>query len=280
MYQTFKLPQIAFLGAGTLVEALTKGFVSAGAVQLDQVWASAPTERDVYRAKKLGCQTTTDNINLLKENKLVVLAVKPQVLPNVLREISPHVTQDHLLLSFAAGMKLRTMQYLLPPKTKLARLMTNTPVQYREGVSSFALGQHCKPEDRKMIQQLMTSVGFCREVKEDLLDTVTGFAGGGPAYAYCFIEAIADGAVLGGMNRDEALRMAAKTVLGAARMVEETQKHPGELKDAVCSGGGSTIHGIHAMEKAGMRAAVIDAVKAASDRSKELGKLLNESNGS
>ena len=168
------------------------------------------------------------------------------------------------------------MQYLLPSKTKIARLMTNTPVQYREGVSSFALGKHCREEDKALIQNLMGAVGYCREVKEELLDTVTGFAGGGPAYTYSFIEAIADAAVLGGMNRQDALKMAAKTVVGAARMIEETQCHPGELKDAVCSGGGSTVHGIHALESAGMRGAVMDAVKAATERSKELGKQLNE----
>ena len=115
-------------------------------------------------------------------------------------------------------------------------------------------------------------------MKEDLLNIVTGFAGGGPAYAYVFIEAIADAAVLGGMNRPEAIKMAAKSILGAARMVEETGEHPGKLKDDVCSAGGSTIYGIHALEKGAMRSSVIDAVKAASERSSELGRLLNESN--
>lgn len=168
------------------------------------------------------------------------------------------------------------MQYLLPPKTRIARLMTNTPSQFREGVSSFALGPHCKEDDRKLIQKLMTTVGYCTEVNENLLDCVTGFAGGGPAYAYCFIEAIADAAVLGGVPREQAIKMAAKSILGAARMVEETGDHPGKLKDDVCSAGGSTISGIHALEKGRMRAAVIDAVKAATGRSTELGKILNE----
>ena len=173
-------------------------------------------------------------------------------------------------------MKLQTMQYLLPPKTRLARLMTNTPVQFREGVSSFTLGPHCLAEDRNTISRLMESVGYCVEVREELVDTVTGFAGGGPAYAYSFIEAIADGAVKGGMNRDEALRMAARSVLGAARMIEETMKHPGELRDAVCSGGGSTIFGVHALERGGMRGAVMDAVDAATNRSRQLGENINE----
>lgn len=173
-------------------------------------------------------------------------------------------------------MKIRNMQYLLPPKTRIIRLMTNTPVQFCQGVSSFSLGPYCKPEDRELISNLMTSVGYCTEVKEDILNTVTGFAGGGPAYAYCFIEAVADAAVLGGMNRNEALKMAAKSLLGAARMVEETGEHPGKLKDDVCSAGGSTIFGIHALEKGKMRATVIDAVRAATDRSSDLGRILDE----
>ncbi|XP_066918389.1 pyrroline-5-carboxylate reductase 3-like [Clytia hemisphaerica] len=277
MYRTFRIPQLAFLGAGTLAETLTKGFIAAGALQINQIWASAPSDTHVM---KLGCKTTTDNVKLVKENKLVALSVKPQVLPKVLREISPHITPDHLLLSFAAGMKIRNMQYLLPPKTRIARLMTNTPTQFREGVSSFALGPHCREADRKLIQDLMSTVGYCTEVKENLLDVVTGFAGGGPAYAYCFIEAIADAAVLGGMTREEAMKMAAKSVLGAARMVEETGDHPGKLKDDVCSAGGSTIRGIHALEKGRMRSAVIDAVNAATERSSELGKILNEQGSS
>ena len=173
------------------------------------------------------------------------------------------------------GMKLQTMESVLPPQTRVVRLMTNTPVQYREGVSAFTLGSNCLPEDRTLVNQLMTSVGYCAELKEDLLDTVTGAAGGGPAYAFTFIDAMADGAVHGGMARAEALMMAAKTVLGAAKMVLETEKHPGELKDAVCSGGGSTIHGIYSLESGGMRAAVIDAVKSATDRSRKLGESLN-----
>lgn len=272
MYTVFKIPQIAFLGAGKLAETLTKGFIAAGAVQINQVWASAPTETHVM---KLGCKITSDNVKLVKNNKLIALSVKPQVLPKVLREISPHITQDHLLLSFAAGMKIRSMQYLLPPKTRIARLMTNTPSQFMQGVSSFALGPHCKEEDKELVQNLMSTVGYCTEVKEDLLDCVTGFAGGGPAYVYCFIEAMADAAVMGGMSRETAIKMAARSVLGAARMVEETNEHPGKLKDDVCSAGGSTIFGIHALEKGKMRSSVIDAIKAATKRSNELGKLLN-----
>ena len=276
MYSYFKLPKIGFVGAGKLAEVLTKGFIAAGVLQINQVWASAPTEKDTYWIRHLGCNVTHCNKDLLKRNQIVVLAVKPQIMPKVLREIAPEVTKDHLLLSFAAGMKLRTMQYLLPPKTRIARLMTNTPVQFREGVSSYTPGAYCSQEDIELINKLMTSVGYCVEVKEELVDLITGFAGGGPAYIYTVIEAMANGAVQGGMNRDDALKMAAKTVLGAARTVQETKEHPGDLRDAVCSGGGSTIFGIHALEKGGLRPAIMDAVMAATKRSKDLGETINE----
>jgi len=276
MYRIFRIPQIGFIGAGNLAEALTKGFIAAGTLQIHQVWASAPTEREVHWVKQLGSRTTTDNKQLVEENQLVILGVKPQQLLKVLQEIAPVVREDHFLLSFAAGIRLEALHKFLPPKTKIARLMTNTPVQFCEGVSSFTLGSNCTDKERTFVQKLMGGVGYCTEVKEELLDTVTGFAGGGPAYAYGFMESLADAAVLGGMNRSDAIKMAAKTVLGAARMLEETKLHPGELKDAVCSGGGSTIHGIHALEKGGMRASVLDAVKAATHRSKELGIQLND----
>ena len=277
MYSHFRLPHIGFVGAGKLAEVLTKGFIAAGVLQINQVWASAPTEKDTYWIRHLGCNVTHSNSKLIKENKVVVLAVKPQVLPKVLREIAKDVTRDHLLLSFAAGMKLRTMQYLLPPKTRIARLMTNTPVQFREAVSSYSPGAYCTDEDVEMISKLMSSVGYCVQVKEELVDLITGFAGGGPAYIYTVIEAMANGAVQGGMNRDDALQMAAKTVVGAARMVQETKQHPGELRDAVCSGGGSTIFGIHALEKAGLRTAIMDAIMAATKRSRDLGESINDS---
>jgi len=277
MYSHFRLPHIGFVGAGKLAEVLTKGFIAAGVLQINQVWASAPTEKDTYWIRHLGCNVTNSNRTLVKENKVVVLAVKPQILPKVLREIAKDVTRDHLLLSFAAGMKLRTMQFLLPPKTRIARLMTNTPVQFREGVSSYTPGAYCTDEDIELISKLMSSVGYCVQVKEELVDLITGFAGGGPAYLYTIIEAMANGAVQGGMNRDEALQIAAKTVVGAARMVQETKQHPGELRDAVCSGGGSTIFGIHALEKAGVRTAIMDAIMAATKRSKDLGDSINES---
>ena len=276
MYSYFKLPKIGFIGAGKLAEVLTKGFIAAGVLEINQVWASAPTERDTYWIRHLGCNVTHSNKELVKDNNVIVLAVKPQIMPKVLREIAPEITKDHLLLSFAAGMKIRTMQYLLPPKTRVARLMTNTPVQFREGVSSYTPGSYCTQQDVDLINKLLNSVGYCVEVKEDLVDLITGFAGGGPAYIYTVIDALANGAVQGGMNRDEALQMAAKVVLGAARMVQETKQHPGELRDAVCSGGGSTIFGIHSLEKGGLRPAIIDAIMSATERSKDLGDAINE----
>lgn len=164
------------------------------------------------------------------------------------------------------------MQSLLPADTRLGRVMTNTSVQYLEGVSAYTLTNHCTDDDRQFLHELTTSIGYSAEVKEDNMDIITSFVGGGPAFTYVFIEAMADGAVLGGMRRDEAIRMAAKTVLGAAKTLKETGLHPGELKDLICSAGGTTINGIRQLEKAGFRSSVIEAVKGAADRAQEISK--------
>ena len=275
MYGVFRLQKLGFIGAGKIVEVLAKGFIAGGILQINQVFASAPTDKEIEWIRHLGCKVTLDNKKILEENPLVILAVKPQILPRVLKDIAPVVTSDHLLVSVAAGLKLDTIQRLLPEKSRVARIMTNTPVMFRQGVSAFSMGKHTTDQDHEVIYKLMSSVGCCVEVKEDLMDTVTGFAGGGPAYLYTVIEALADGAVRGGMSRTDAVRMAAQMTLGAARMVQETGLHTGELRDAVCSPGGTSIVGVDALERGCLRGTLIDAVVAASNRAKELGELFN-----
>lgn len=275
MYGVFRLSQLGFVGAGKIVEVLTKGFVAAGVIQINNIWASAPLDQELQWIRQLGCNVSLKNADILEKNKLIILAVKPQILPRVLEEIAPAVTEEHILLSVAAGITLSNIERILPSKTRVARIMTNTPVMFREGVSAFSMGSNVRPEDHEVIYRLMSSVGYCVEVKEDLMDTVTGFAGGGPAYLYTAIEALADGAVRGGLSRTVAVRMASQMTIGAARMVQETGLHTSELKDAVCSPGGTTIVGVEALEKGGLRATLMDAVYAAANRAKELGTLLN-----
>jgi pyrroline-5-carboxylate reductase len=177
-----------------------------------------------------------------------------------------------VLISIAAGVPLARLEQGLPEKARVIRVMPNTPALIAAGASAYAPGKHATPEDADLAGRLLSAVGLALPVKESLLDAVTGLSGSGPAYVYQFIEALSDGGVATGLPREVATRLAAQTVLGAARMVLETGLHPGVLKDQVTSPGGTTIEGLHELEKGGMRGAVMNAVRAATERSRKLGQ--------
>lgn len=265
------ISRLGFIGGGKAAQVLAKGFLSAGVVKANEIYASAPSERDLNQFQAMGCNVTNDNKLVMKESNLIFLAIKAKVFPEVFKEISPVVTRNHLVASIAAGVTLDYMQKSLPGRSRTARMMLNTPVQFREGVTAVTFGKFASEEDYTLIHQLMSSVGYCFDVDEELMDVMTALTGGGPAYVYLAIEALADGAVRVGLNRQEAMKLAAKTAAGAARMVLESGQHPGELKDAVCSAGGSTIAGIQALEESGFRGSLIKAVCAATERAKALG---------
>ena len=265
------ISRLGFIGGGKAAQVLAKGFLSAGVIKPDEIFASAPSERDLKQFQLMGCNVTNDNKQVMKESNLIFLAIKAKVFPEVLKEISPVLTRNHLVASIAAGVTLDFMQRSLPGRSRSVRLMLNTPVQFREGVTAVTFGKFATDEDYALMHQLMSSVGYCFDVDEELMDVMTALTGGGPAYVYLAIEALADGAVRVGLNRQEAMKLAAKTAAGAARMVLESGQHPGELKDAVCSAGGSTIAGIQALEESGFRGSLIKAVYEATKRAKELG---------
>lgn len=264
------ISRLGFIGGGKAAQVLAKGFLSAGVIKPDEIFASAPSERDLKQFQLMGCNVTNDNKTVMKESNLIFLAIKAKVFPEVLKEISPVLTRNHLVASIAAGVTLDFMQRSLPGRSRSVRLMLNTPVQFREGVTAVTFGKFATDEDYALMHQLMSSVGYCFDVDEELMDVMTALTGGGPAYVYLAIEALADGAVRVGLNRQEAMKLAAKTAAGAARMVLESGQHPGELKDAVCSAGGSTIAGIQALEESGFRGSLIKAVYEATKRAKEL----------
>lgn len=266
------IPSLGFIGAGKAAQVIAKGFLSAGVVKASEIIASAPHENGLEEFRKLGCHTTSDNKKVIKDTTNVILAVKAKVFPSLFNEISPSVTRDHLVSSIAAGVTLDYMQKSLPGRTRIVRMMLNTPIQFREGVTAVTFGKFAREEDVSLIHRLMSSVGYCLEVEEDHMDVMTALMGGGPAYFYLAIEALADGGVLAGLNRAQAMKLAAKTAAGAAKMVLESGQHPGELKDDVCSAGGSTIVGIDVLEERGFRSALIKAVNAASDRAKHMGR--------
>jgi pyrroline-5-carboxylate reductase len=263
---------IGFLGAGKMATALAKGFIRAGLVTAGQVIASDPSEaaRSAF-ASATGAKTTTSNPEVVKFADVVVLAVKPDQVPGVLADIRDHFTEKRLLISIAAGVPLAKVEAVLAG-ARLIRVMPNTPALVGSSATAFALGKSALLADGELAQKLFSAVGLAFQVKEALLDAVTGLSGSGPAYVYMFIEALSDGGVAAGLPRDVATRLAAQTVLGAAQMVLETGLHPGALKDMVTSPGGTTIEGLHELEKGKLRGTVISAVRAAAEKSKKLGQ--------
>jgi len=264
---------IGFLGAGKMATALARGFVRAGLVTPGQVTASDPSAaaRAAF-AKEVGAKTTVSNAEVVKFAAVLVLAVKPDQVGGLLAEIRDHLTAKHCLISIAAGVTLARLEAGLGAGARLIRVMPNTPALVGASATAFALGKAARPADGELAQKLFSAVGVAFQVKEALLDAVTGLSGSGPAYAYLFIEGMSDGGVAAGLPRDIATRLAAQTVLGSARMVLETGLHPGVLKDMVTSPGGTTIEGLHELEKGKLRGTVISAVRAAAEKSKKLGQ--------
>jgi len=264
---------IGFLGAGKMATALAKGFVRAGLVTAKQVMASDPSEAArASFAKEAGAKTTTSNPAVVQFADVLVLAVKPDQVPGVLADIRDHFTARHLLISIAAGVPLAKLEAGLGAGARLIRVMPNTPALVGASATAFALGKAALPSDGALAQKLFSAVGIAFQVKEALLDAVTGLSGSGPAYGYLFIEALSDGGVAAGLPRDVATKLAAQTVLGSAKMVLETGMHPGALKDMVTSPGGTTIEGLHELEKGKLRGTLISAVRAAAEKSKKLGQ--------
>jgi pyrroline-5-carboxylate reductase len=265
--------KIGFLGAGKMASALAKGFVASKIVAAKQVIAS-----DVFKpareafASDVGAGVTDSNLEVLAFASVLVLAVKPNQVAAVLAELKPAFTSKHLLVSIAAGVTLKKLEAALPSGARVIRVMPNTPALVGEGASGYALGANASPEDGELAQKLLSAVGVAFAVKESLLDAVTGLSGSGPAYVFQIIEALSDGGVAAGLPRDVATRLAAQTLLGSAKMVLETGQHPGALKDMVTSPGGTTIEGLHELEKGKVRAALMSAVRAAAKKSQELGQ--------
>jgi pyrroline-5-carboxylate reductase len=265
--------KLGFLGAGKMATALAKGFIHAGLAGTDSILASDPY--DVARnaiAKDAGIKTIVSNSEVLKFATVLVLAVKPDQVNDVLAGVRSQFTEKHLLISIAAGVTLTRMEAALPSGARVIRVMPNTPALVGASASAFAAGKAATTEDTQLAQRLFSSVGIAFQVKESLLDAVTGLSGSGPAYVFQMIEALSDGGVAVGLPREVATRLAAQTLLGSAKLLLETGQHPGALKDMVTSPGGTTIEGLHELEKAGVRGALINAVRAATEKSKKLGQ--------
>ena len=265
--------KVGFIGAGRMATALAGGLISSGFTSAENVCASDTYEsaREKF-AHETGATTLEANLTVAELSDIVILAVKPQQLPDVLQELKGTITEKQLLVSIAAGSPLSLFLETLGDSIRVIRVMPNTPCLVKQGASAFARGGKATEADASLVDSLLSTVGIAVEVPESQLDAVTGLSGSGPAYIYQIIEALSDGAVRMGLPRHVATQLAAQTVKGAAEMVLETGEHPGALKDAVTSPGGTTIAGIHALESGGLRSSLMNAVAAATLRSIELGK--------
>lgn len=264
--------RIGFLGAGKMATALARGLVQAGFTTADKVVASdVSTQAREAFARATGCAVADSNLEVLNQSEVVILAVKPQVVDSVLDEIAPAGGDTHLFISIAAGVDLARLHHRLGSDRRIVRVMPNTPALVGAGAAGFACGPGASGEDARLVQQLLNTVGIAVQVPEHLLDAVTGLSGSGPAYVFQIIEALSDGGVRVGLPRQVATQLAAQTVLGTAKMVLETGEHPAALKDAVASPGGTTIAGLHELERGGLRGIIMDAVQVAAERSRELG---------
>lgn len=272
--------KIGFLGGGQMAEALIRGISQAGLFSAEQVFAVDPVAaRRQILAKQYGINVGED-CSVLADCQVVVLAVKPQVLPGILANNRQHFNGGQLVISIAAGISLHVLEASLGGcACRLIRVMPNTPALILEGAAALCCGTLATEDDLATAGAIFDSVGKSVVLKEADIDAVTGLSGSGPAYVFSFIEAMIDGGVKVGLTRDVAEMLVLQTVLGSTRLAIETGKHPADLRAMVTSPGGTTIAGLHQMERAGFQGIIMDAVEAATKRSRELGIMASKPAG-
>jgi pyrroline-5-carboxylate reductase len=268
---------IAFLGAGNMAEALVKGLLRANVAEPREIICSDRSEdRGPILTQRYGVRFTRSNKEATVAADIVVLSVKPQVMNKLLDEISPVLTDKKLVISIAAGVPIAAIERKVGHGVRIIRTMPNTPALVGAGATALSAGEHATEEDLHQARALFDAIGKS-VVVDEVLDAVTGLSGSGPAYIFLIIEALSDAGVKVGLARTTAQELAAQTVLGSAKLLIETGEHPGRLKDQVTSPGGTAIAGLHTLEAGGLRTTLMDAVEAATTRSKELGKKFLES---
>lgn len=264
---------IGFVGGGNMAEALIRGLVRGGHAPAERVAASGPrTERMAELRDAYGIKTTADNREVARQSQILVLSVKPQILDRVLLEIADAVMPAALVISLAAGVSTTAIERRLPSGARVVRSMPNTPALVGAGATAIAAGSHAEASDLDLARFVFDAVGITVVLEENQLDAVTGLSGSGPAYIFLILEALADAGVKVGLSRRTAQKLAAQTVMGSAKMLLDTDGHPGQLKDMVTSPGGTAIAGLHTLEQGGLRTTLINAVESATLRSRELGR--------
>jgi pyrroline-5-carboxylate reductase len=265
---------IGFVGAGNMAEAMIRGLLRGGDFAAESVSASGPREERMRELReKYSINATTDN-KVPAASQIVVLSVKPQILSRVLDEIGSVVSSDALVISIAAGVPVAAIQARLASGTRVVRAMPNTPALVDAAATAIAGGEHASESDLEDAKKIFDAIGLTVILEESQLDAVTGLSGSGPAYVFLILEGLSDAGVKVGLSRRTAQLLAAQTVLGSAKLLLETNEHPGRLKDMVTSPGGTAITGLHTLENGGVRTTLMNAVEAATRRSRELGEAL------
>lgn len=260
--------KVGFVGCGNMAKAMIGGMVNSGLVKCGDIIASGRHMPTLEISKtELGINVTVDNLQVAKVAQVLVLAVKPHFYKSVIEEISPVVSKDTIIVSIAPGQTLDMLAGYFGKDVKIVRTMPNTPALVGAGMTGVCGNSLVLPSELDMVLELLASFGKVEVVEERMMDGVVAVSGSSPAYVYMFIEALADGAVLNGVPRDKAYQFAAQAVFGSAKMVLETGMHPGQLKDNVCSPGGTTIEAVRVLEKTGFRSSVLEAMKACAEKS-------------
>ncbi len=265
---------IGFIGAGNMAEAMLRGLLRGNDFAPAQISASGPRRERVEELReKYGIDATTDN-HKPASAEIVVLSVKPQIMGRVLDEVAQTISPDALVISIAAGVPVAAIQARLASGTRVIRAMPNTPALVDAAATAIAGGEHARESDLADAQRIFDAVGVTLILEESQLDAVTGLSGSGPAYVFLILEALSDAGVKVGLSRRTAQLLAAQTLLGSAKLLLETNEHPGRLKDMVTSPGGTAITGLHTLEHGGVRTTLMNAVEAATKRSRELGEAM------
>ena len=266
------MKKIVFIGFGNMASAIAQGAIDSNFIDKENVYISGRDQGKLkLKAHKFGVNPS-DNAYIAKSCDIVFLGVKPYGIISLLEQIKSEISEYQIIVSMAAGVTVKAMEEALDGShIKIIRMLPNTPALVGEGMTALSLGTYATAEDVTYIEAFCQSFGKVDVIEEKLIDAVSAVSGSSPAFVYQFIEALADGAVLKGLYRERAYKYASQAVLGAAKMVLQSGEHPGQLKDKVCSPGGSTIEGIKVLEQQGMRSAVINAVAQTTDKASKLG---------
>lgn len=269
--------KLGFIGAGRMAEAIIKGLISKKAFNKKDIFASdKDTARKQYLSDKFGIKIFDDNAGVAKSADVLILAVKPQVMAQVLSDISKNVKSDVLVISIAAGITLKSLKKYLT-KQPIVRVMPNNPCLIGEGITAICGGELAKPSHLDTAEKIFRSVGDVIRVEEKLMNAVTGLSGSGPAFIYETLDAMADGGIYAGLPKELAMQLAQKTILGSIRTAIKTKKSPEELKNMVASPGGTTIAGLRVMEEANFKSILQKAVVKATARAKEISEEFDKS---